>query len=545
MNADSPHKLRDHIRQLNQIGIALSAETDIDRLLALVLDSAMDLTNADAGTLYLLTEGTLDFTIVKNRSLNISLDASKGDFDDFKSIPLYCDDGTPNHRFVVAHAVINEVTINLPDAYDQNEFDLSGTKQFDQERNYHSKSFLTVVLKNHEDKIIGVLQLINAMEPDSGEIVAFSEEQQKLVESLGSQAAVALTNRRLIEELAHLFESFIDMIATAIDDKSPYTGEHCRRVPVITMMLANAVNRADYGPLKQFCMDEKDAYELKIAAMLHDCGKVTTPVHVMDKATKLETIHDRIETVACRFQAVKSQIAEQLQHDALERMARGEQVDLVAVNREIEANRKRLDDDLAFLQRVNIGGEWLDEPSSKRIRQIAQQRWQNESGESVEILDDEEILNLSINRGTLNDEEREIINHHIVSTIEMLESLPFPSHLKRVPEYAGGHHERMDGKGYPRGLTRDEMSVQARIMAIADIFEALSSRDRPYKKGKKLSECVGILSNMSHDRHIDSDLFEIFIREKVYRKFAEQYMDPSQIDEIDESAVLAKSTTPD
>jgi HD-GYP domain-containing protein (c-di-GMP phosphodiesterase class II) len=425
---------------------------------------------------------------------------------------------------VAAHAALTGKTVNIADAYTAEGFDLSGTRAFDAKTGYRSKSFLTVPMRSHEHETIGVLQLINAQDPRSGEIVAFSASDQRLAESLASQAAIALSNRMLINQLEELFESFINLINSAIDEKSPYTGGHCQRVPVLTMLLAEAVNDTREGPLADFHMTEKDRYELKIAGLLHDCGKVTTPVHVVDKATKLETIYDRIHLIDTRFEVLKRD---------LEILALKGGLDPIQIQRRL----RELEDDRKFLHACNIGSEKMKEDDIARVQRIAAYRWRDLNGHEANFLSEDEVKNLTIRAGTLTQEERKIINHHIVATIKMLEALPWPTHLTNVPEYAGGHHERMDGKGYPRGLKREQMSVQARCMGIADIFEALTARDRPYKKGKTLSESLEILGRMKLNQHIDPDLFDVFVRQKVYRRYAEMFLEKEQIDEVDESRI--------
>jgi HD-GYP domain-containing protein (c-di-GMP phosphodiesterase class II) len=413
--------------------------------------------------------------------------------------------------------------VNIADAYTADGFDFSGTRAFDSKTGYRSKSFLTVPMRNHEHEIIGVLQLINAQAPN-GEIVAFSASDQRLAESLASQAAIALTNRMLINQLEQLFESFINLINSAIDEKSPYTGGHCQRVPQLTMMLAEAVNETREGPLADFHMTDKDRYELKIAGLLHDCGKVTTPVHVVDKATKLETIYDRIQLIETRFEVLKRD---------LELQALRSQI----TPPQLQQRLRELDEDRRFLRACNVGSERMRDEDIARVQRIAAYRWRDPSGAEAAFLTEEEVRNLTVRTGTLTEDERKIINHHIVATIKMLEALPWPRHLTNVAEYAGGHHERMDGKGYPRGLRREQMSVQARCMGIADIFEALTARDRPYKKGKTLSESLEILGRMKLNNHIDPDLFDIFVRKKVYRRYAEMFLDREQIDQVDESKI--------
>jgi HD-GYP domain-containing protein (c-di-GMP phosphodiesterase class II) len=475
------HDLFTRLEQLNRVGVSLSREKDLDRLLETILVAAKEITNADGGTLYRMTEErALKFEIMRNDTFNIAMGGTTGVEIPLYPIALYDRDGKPNLSMVAAYAALHDQSVNVEDAYTAEGFDFSGTRNIDSKTGYRSKSFLTIPMKNHENEIIGVLQLINA----------------------------------------------------AIDDKSPYTGGHCQRVPTLTMMLAEAVNDTQCGPLKDFEMTDEDRYELKIAGLLHDCGKVTTPVHVVDKATKLQTIFDRIELLDTRFEVLKrdAEIAalraqlSALGHDAL---PRPDGDALAARLAQINADRE-------FLHVANLGVEAMSEDDQQRVRQIAATyRWRDPDGASGDALTADEVENLTIRAGTLTTAERQIINHHIEVTIQMLESLPWPRHLKNVPEYAGGHHERMDGKGYPRGLTRDQMSVQARVMGIADIFEALTARDRPYKKGKTLTESLMILGRMKLDGHIDPDLFDIFMWHKIYQKYAEQSLDPEQIDDVD------------
>jgi len=531
--------LGQRLEQLNAIGASLSAERDINRLLESILSAAKTITRADGGTLYRVTEEkTLRFEIVRTTSLKYYLGGTTGTPVPFYPIHLVGKDGKPNHNMVAAYAALTGKTVNIPDAYTAEGFDFSGTRNFDKKTGYRSKSFLTVPMKNHENEAIGVLQLINASDPNTGEIVPFSPSDQRLAESLASQAAIALTNRMLIIQLEELFESFINLMNTAIDEKSPYTGGHCQRVPQLTMMLAETVSEMSEGPLASFNMNDKDRYELKIAGLLHDCGKVTTPVHVVDKATKLETIYDRIHIIDTRFEVLKRDAELALLKEKALLVAHGAaQAEHDAADARYRERLRRMDDDRAFLRACNVGGEAMRETDQERVRAIARYRWTDTSGHEANFLSEDELKNLTIRAGTLTGDERQIINHHIVATIKMLEALPWPKHLMNVPEYAGGHHERMDGKGYPKGLTRDQMSVQARVMGIADIFEALTAKDRPYKKGKTLSESLEILGRMRLNGHVDPDLFDVFVRKKVYRRYADLFLDKEQIDEVDESKI--------
>ena len=527
------------LEYLNEVGSALSREKDIDRLLESILVAAKNIARADGGTLYRLADDrrSLRFEIIRTDSLGIAMGGSTGREVPFAPIPLFEDDGAPNVHNVAACAVNQDRTVNVEDAYAEAGFDFSGTRRFDTQTGYRSRSFLTVPMKNHEDEIIGVLQLINARDA-SGAVRAFSGTDQRLAESLASQAAVVLTNRLLISRLEHLFESFINLINSAIDDKSPYTGGHCERVPVLTTMLADAACNTTTGPLADFDMDDAQRYELKIAGLLHDCGKVTTPIHVVDKATKLETIFDRIHLIDTRFEIVHRDIEVELLRERIAAMQAGERANLADMEAELKRRVRAVNEDRDFLRKANIGAESMDAEDRARVHAIAS-RWprRDEAGCETPFLTADEVANLTIAYGTLTPEERRVINHHIDITIQMLEALPWPKHLQNVPEFAGGHHERMDGKGYPRGLSGEQMSVQARMMAIADVFEALTAKDRPYKRGKTLTEALSILGRMKLTGHIDPDLFDVFVREKVYLRYADQFLDPEQIDDVDPSAI--------
>lgn len=536
---DSIDDLLRRLEQLNTIGAALSKERDITRLLESILVAAKTITHADGGTLYRVTEDglALRFEILKTDSLKIAMGGTSGNPIDFPNLPLHDDRGRPNDSLVAAYAAIHNQTVNISDAYSEPNFDFSGTRQFDARTGYRSQSFLAVPMKDHEGDVIGVLQLINAKRRPDGAVVSFSSADQSLAESLASQAAIAITNRNLMLQLEALFESFISLINLAIDEKSHYTGGHCQRVPALTMMLAEAVNANTQGPLAAFSMDDRDRYELKIAGLLHDCGKVTTPVHVVDKATKLQTLFDRIDLVDTRFEVLKRDqeiAALRAQLELREQKDAPAEAQLWVQCREAIT---ALEGDRDFLRVVNQGAESMKDADLQRVRDIGQKYiWRNVSGLQSELLSPDEVENLTIRAGTLTAGERDTINHHIVATIKMLEQLPWPKHLKNVPEYAGGHHERMDGKGYPKGLTRDQMSVQARVMGIADIFEALTASDRPYKQGMKLSQAMGIMYKFRMGGHIDPDLFDIFVSEGVYLRYAHQFLDPWQIDTVNPQA---------
>jgi len=533
--------LEDRVKRLQEIGLSLSTEDDINVIFELIMEEAKNITNADGRTLYMISDDgkSMKFEIMQTDSMNFAQGGTTGVEITIPPMQLFDEEGNPNHSSNVAYSANTGKTANIKDVYTAKGFDFTGPKNFDKNTGYKTKSVMSVPLKNHENDIVGVMQLINATDKKSGKVVAFSDDMQQQVESLASQGAVALTNKRLVAELKGLFESFIQLIATAIDKKSPYTGGHCERVPEITMLLADAVENTTEGKYADFKMTEDERYELYLAGWLHDCGKVATPPHVVDKGMKLETITDRIETVDVRFEVLKRDAEIDMLKKQIDLMKNG------TANGEIEKSEilykeiiEKLSDEQEFIQKTNRGGEFMEEADQKRVADIGNYRWVSQ-GEEINFFDEKEVRNLQIPKGTLLPEEREIINEHIVITIDMLNKLPYPKNLRKIPEFAGGHHEKLDGTGYPKGLKDEEMSVQAKMMAIADIYEALTAADRPYKDGKKLSQAMRIMGFMKKDYEIDEELFAIFVKSGAYKQYAEKYLGENQLDEIDEAAVLA------
>ena len=533
--------LEDRVKRLQEIGLALSTEDDINVIFELIMDEAKNITNADGRTLYMISDDgkTMKFEIMATDSMNSSQGGTTGVKITIPPMQLFNEDGTPNHSSIVAYSANTGKIVNIKDAYKEKGFDFTGAKNFDKNTGYRTQSVLSVPLKNHENDIVGVMQLINAKDPKSDKTISFSDDMQNQVESLASQGAVALTNKRLVAELKNLFESFIQLIATAIDKKSPYTGGHCERVPEITMLLADAVEKTKVGKYADFSMNEDERYELYIAGWLHDCGKVATPPHVVDKGMKLETITDRIEVMDTRFEVLKRDAEISMLKKQISLIKKGSANGAIkTLETDLETQTNQLSSDQSFIQKTNRGGEFMEKEDQQRVADIGNYKWKLE-GKKINFFDEKDVRNLQIPKGTLLPEEREIINDHIVITIDMLEKLPYPKKLRNVPEFAGGHHEKLDGTGYPKGLKDEEMSVQAKMMAIADIYEALTAADRPYKDGKKLSQAMRIMGFMKKDYEIDQDLFEIFVKEGVYKLYAEKYLGDDQLDEVDEAAVLA------
>ncbi len=454
--------------------------------------------------------------MIRNNPLGLRQGGGSSSPIETKPIPMFFANDEPNLQNVACYCAHNKVTVNVDNAYSHDEFDFSDTHHFDQKNKYKSTSFLTVPLLNHDDDVIGVLQLINAKHQQTREVIPFSDDLIPVVEALSTYASIALNNQILVEDLKSLLDAFIKCIARAIDAKSPHTSGHCERVPLLTELIAQAACD-DQFELKDFSLDSDGWYELKVASWLHDCGKLSTPDSVLEKSTKLHLMRDGVHELNARFQTIK------LQYRLEAAEGRLSQTQLREKLVQLEADR-------LFISQANKGSEFMSQEDKSRVQGIAQYRWQNADGQDLPLLTEVEIYNLCIERGTLTSEEREVINNHMVVTIDMLESLPFPRKLRRVPEYAGGHHEKMDGSGFPKGLTREQMSLPARMMAIADIFEALTAKDRPYKDPMKISQALGIMSRMRDNNHIDPDIFQLFLRANVWQQYAEQVLNPAQID---------------
>lgn len=541
MTALSSSEIAQRLEKLTELSLELSSNHDTPLLLENILRSAKSITYADGGTLYRTSKDkqSLCFNISLNDTLNMYQGGVKGQTVDIPNIPLIDANGSKNLNAVAAYAANYKLSVNIQDVYTVGVFNFSGTRNFDQQFHYKTKSLLTVPMHDHEGELIGVLQLINATDPETGEPRPFTETDQRFIEALASQAAIALTNQQLISQLENLFVSLVHLINIGIDEKSPHTGRHCQHVPELTMLLANAVHETRDGPLAQFSMTDKDRKELWMAGILHDCGKISTPVHVVEKSTKLETIFDRVHLLDTRFEVLKrdAEIRVWKSKCALYQASVNNEQLIAELEQGLQTELAKIEDARNFLRKLNIGSERTSPEDLQRVADIATWQWTDVHGNTQPFLNTDEVENLSVRAGTLNTQERAIINNHISTTIKMLEALPWPKHLQNVPEYAGGHHERMDGKGYPRGLRGEQMSVQAKIMAIADIFEALTAKDRPYKDGKTLTESLRILGSFALNGHIDPDLFDIFVRKKVYLTYAERFMDKAQIDEVDTSQI--------
>ncbi len=504
-------------KRLVEIGIALTTEKNLDRLFEKILEEARELTNADAGTLYLVSdeEPLLNFALIQNDTLGIYMGGTGAKIS-WPPVRLRNDDDTPNYANVSAYAALSGEVVNIPDVYNAEGFNFEGTRHYDIETGYRSKSMLVIPMRNHENDIIGVLQLLNAKDPLKGEVISFSEECVDLTKSLASQAAVALSNRRLVTGLENLLEAFTRTIATAIDEKSPFTGGHVRRVTELTMRIAHKINEQTEGPFAQLSFSEDDLNELRFAAWLHDLGKITTPEYIIDKSTKLQTIYDRIVALKTRFELAKRDSESNAPN-----WVSSEEITGYGASENCGLKMEVLDEDFQFIAEVNAGLEYLTDENLTRLKNISRKKWKFDN-EWRPLLDEEELAYLSVRRGNLTNEERQIMNNHAEVTYKLLSQLPFPKKMRNVAVHAAAHHEKLDGTGYPFGLRGSEISLQSRIIAIADIFEALTAKDRPYKKEKSISEAREIMEQMVRDSHIDGDIFNLFVKEKIDLEYAKK-----------------------
>ena len=549
------------IRRFLDISMVIAAEKDFDRLLPRLLSETLPSAGAESGILYLDEDNILTCaTALRQDGSSFTPEITQ--------IPVDA----------VGPLLAKALETGKPQAASlgPEDFLALGIGELLANGTPHA---IAVPLLNRQQQRIGAMLLLCPEASDQARL--------SFVEALSGSMAVSLENKELIKAQKMLFEAFIKLIAGAIDAKSSYTGGHCARVPELTKILARAACAESCGPYADFQLSDEDWEAVHVAAWLHDCGKVTTPEYVVDKATKLETLYDRIHEIRMRFEVLKRDA----EIDCLNAIAAGEEAS--AARQQLSETLAQLDNDFAFIATCNEGGEFMAPEKIVRLNEIARRSWTRTLDDRIGISHEElerksltpapqlpatetlladkpehifdrparekmpadnpwgfrmpvpellynkgELYNLGVARGTLSEEERYKINEHIVQTLIMLSQLPFPKHLRGVPEIAAGHHEKMDGTGYPRRLTRDEMSPVARMMAIADIFEALTAVDRPYKKGKTLSEAIKIMSFMKKDHHIDPDLFELFLRSGAYREYAERFMKPEQIDQVDLAAYL-------
>jgi len=513
---DYGNRLNNQLSKLSDIGIALSGVTDLTILLEMIVDQAREFTNADAGTLYLIEDNKLHFKIVQNNSLGIRMGGTSGKDIPFPPVEL-------NESNVSAFVAIKGNPVNIPDVYTTELFDFTGPKNFDKSSGYRSQSMLVVPMRNHENDVIGVLQLLNAENIKTSKVIAFSKDYENLTESLASQAAVAVTNAQLVSEMSELFNSFAEVMATAIDEKSPVTGGHIRRVANMTLTFAEILTE-NQGQYKDISFNSDQMHELKIAAWMHDIGKVTTPVEVVEKAKKLQTIFDRIEYVDLRICFIMEQFEKSFLNNKIKELQNGADASKIsALEEQQKIKNQELMDIRDFIKQCNNPGEFLEDEKISRLEEISEMTWIDFDGNEQTFLNHDEVLNLSIRRGSITESERKKMQNHAAVTLKMLQKIPFTKKLKNIPLYAGAHHEFINGGGYPLGLKGDEIPFEGKIMCVTDIAEALTASDRPYKKAMPLEVVYRILREMADKGELDKELVEFFISEEVFSKYKEKH----------------------
>lgn len=513
------------ISELTAIGKALGTGKDIRALLKMILSIARRFSKADGGTLYLVDpqKKKLDFHVFHNDSLDIDEEAEGLDL---PGVPLYLEDNRPNLSNVSSYVFHTGEIVNLEDVYTTNQFQFNGTRKFDEALHYRSKSMVVIPMRNHEDDIIGVLQLINSRDPSSRKIIPFSKDVQEKAAALASQASVILTQQKLIVEMKELFEAFIKAIAVSIDEKSRHTGGHIQRVTELCLLIAGKIN--ENNTLSHIHLSDDQMDELRIAALMHDTGKITTPDHIISKSTRLETVFDRIELIRMRWELFKAHqklAAAQKKLSLLDQT--GKQKEMSRIDATCTRKIEVLETEMRTLSHINSTREALDRGLIDDLEGINEKSCEISK---LPYLTEDEFENLCVIKGTLTSGEREIINSHARLTEKILNKLPWPKNLSRIPSIAGAHHEKLDGSGYPLHLDREKINTQARILAVADIFEALCAKDRPYKKPMTLSETVTVLRQMGENQLIDKDIVKLFIESGGPLEYAKRHLSPEQMD---------------
>lgn len=516
------------IKELTALGKALGNGDNITSLLEMILSLARRFTRADGGTLYLFNseKKRLEFTEIQNDTLNIQ---KSGKTINLPCIELYGKDGSRNLSHVSTYVLHTGHIINIDDVYKAKNFNFDGTKKFDKILKYRSRSMIVIPMKNHENQIIGVLQLINSMDSERKKVVPFSRDSRDKAEALASQASVILTQQMLILELKNLFESLIQAIAVSIDAKSKHTGGHIQRVTELCLMIAEQINN-DCHEFKDTRLSEDEIDELRIAALLHDTGKITTPEHIINKSSRLETVFDRFELIKTRWKLFKTDVELKAAQKKLNLMnCKRTEDKFKQIENEYLKELAQLDSEIKILETINTCKTHLNKTQISQLKEIKNKSTEI-NGEMIDYISSSEYEYLQVCRGNLTDEERETINNHVDLSEKILSKLPWPKKLKNIPKIAGAHHERLDGSGYPLHLKADQLNIQTRILAISDIFEALSAQDRPYKRPLKLSQSKKILKQMGKQGHLDQNIISLFFSSQIYTAYAKKHLNPEQID---------------
>lgn len=504
MKSFSPEILG-QIEDILNIGIALSAEKDQNRLLEMIVSEARRITKADAGTLYLVDGEQLVFRIMQNESMG-TFKGGDGEKIPIPSVHM-------NMENISAFVAITHQSVNIPDVYNAVEFDFSGPKKFDEATGYHTLSMLVIPLENHEGTVIGVLQLINAQDED-GNLIPFGHHFEKVVSSLASQAAIFLTNIQLLRDIEQLFNSFVDVMATAIDSRTPYNANHSRRVALLAGELARAISLEPDSRWGHEVFDKDRIAQLVMAGWLHDIGKIATPLEVMDKSSRIER---PMELVIQRFDYIYSWLEKQYFEKKISLMFSSSE-ELANLEQWREEQRQSLQEARELVIKVDNPATFVDKDLREKVIEIASRTYIDPNGHELPWLKPDELTALCVVKGTLTDDERRIMEDHVVVTGRMLDKMPFTAKLKEVPYFASIHHEHLNGNGYPTGLAGDEIPVEGRILALVDVFDALTADDRPYKKAMPMEQALKILGFMVKDQELDGDLLEIFVKHQVWEK---------------------------
>lgn len=498
------------VENLLNVGIALTAEKDHNRLLEMIVTEARHITNSDAGTLYLRQDDQLVFKIAQTQSLNVFLGGSG---EEIKLPPVKL--VTSN---VSAYVALTGKTVNIADVYDAAGFDFSGPRNYDRITGYRTKSMLVVPMENHEGEIIGVLQLINSLEDDNHTVRVFPEHYQKVIESLASQAAIALTNAQLLRDIENLFNSFVQVMATAIDARTPYNANHTRRVALLARATAEAINAVQDGPLAQEHFSAERLEQLTMAGWLHDVGKVTTPLSVMNKATRLE---GRMDIVLQRLEYISQTEKMNSLTRQVAWLKKGMPEEAEQEAAQCAQQLEKIKEIKELIIKCDNPATFIDDQLLAQLEAAAANHYLDPEGVERPYISREELECLSIRKGTLTDKERQIMEQHVVITGKMLEKINFIKKLKDVPLFASMHHEFLDGNGYPHKLRGDAIPLEGRILSLVDIYDALTAGDRPYKKAIPWEDALRILGFMVKEGKLDSALFDIFKAHRVWEKVPE------------------------
>lgn len=452
----------------------------------------MDITHCDASTLYLFEDGKLRFKIMKTLSQNISRGEDGELIDDMPPVPM-------TERNVCSYAALHREIINIPDVYNDTRFDFSGPKKYDSLTGYHTQSLLVIPIENNEDELIGVLQLLNAMD-EGGNVIPFDSEYEIIIRSLGAQAAIEMTNLKYVQEVKRQLRSFVEAMSTAIDERTPYNGSHTRKVAEYAGMIADYINKKHQAGACDDYFDENRKDKLELAALLHDIGKMVVPLSIMNRATRLDRDLGTVET---RFRLLEA-------YYVIDKM-KG-RIDEAEYQKRIAYLRESMD----FIHRIDGKGV-LDDADYDRVQELAGHSYVNDAGEPLPYLTKREKDRLSIRKGTLTEDDRRQMEYHVVMTEKILGKVRFNKNYEDIPKWAASHHELLDGSGYPRHLKGADLALETRMITVADVYDALTARDRPYKKPVSQEKALGILKDMADEGKLDCRLVEYLaaaVREK-------------------------------